>query len=598
VGSGFGFAEHGRTAGRTETSVHDVATLGNAPVVAQTPLNLHGVCGETDVYGGIPGSQVLAHPAPAGARHDRLRGCPIADGPAQTTPSNLHSDPQTRTKRPDKMGAVTCRVKPMNVAQPLPSAETGYPELKLHIDGEWIGAGKRRVHPVVNPATGAVLADLPLVGAEDLDRALAAADRGFKIWKRATAEERAKVLKGAANLIRQRVDHIARIATLEEGKTLAETRIEAHVTANLFEFYAEECRRTYGRVLVRPTGTRTIVVKEPVGPVAAFAPWNFPIGNPGRKLGAPVAAGCSVILKPAEEAPGSAIEVVRALLDAGLPAGVVQLVFGVPDEVSRHLLASPIIRKLSFTGSTAVGKQLLALAASTVKLTTMELGGHAPVIVFDDADLPRTVETLVTGKFRNAGQVCVSPTRFYVQDGIYDRFVSAFTERAAKVNVGDGLSSSSQMGPMANPRRPAAMETFIGDALEHGARMHLGGERKGKDGFFYKPTVLSNVPATARIMNEEPFGPVAVISPFASFDEVVAQANRLPYGLAAYAFTESGKRAMLIGDALEAGMVGINTTMVAGADSPFGGVKESGHGAEDGPEGLAACLVTKTINQQ
>jgi succinate-semialdehyde dehydrogenase/glutarate-semialdehyde dehydrogenase len=228
----------------------------------------------------------------------------------------------------------------------------------------------------------------------------------------------------------------------------------------------------------------------------------------------------------------------------------------------------------------------------------MELGGHAPVVVFDDADLPRTVEALATGKFRNAGQVCVSPTRFYVQDGIYDRFVSAFTERAGKVNVGDGLLGTSQMGPMANPRRPAAMETFIGDAMEHGARMHLGGERKGTNGFFYKPTVLSNVPVTSRIMNEEPFGPVAVISPFASFDEVVAQANRLPYGLAAYAFTESAKRAMLIGDALEAGMVGINTTMIAGADSPFGGVKESGHGAEDGPEGLAACLVTKTIHQQ
>lgn len=474
---------------------------------------------------------------------------------------------------------------------------TAHSDLKLYIDGEWISAGKRRVQRVVNPATGGTLGELPLVDSADLDRALQAADRGFRQWRRSTTEERARVLKGAAQLIRQRVDHIARIATLEEGKTLAETRAEALVTANLFEFYAEECRRTYGRVLVRPTGTRSVVVKEPVGPVAAFAPWNFPIGNPGRKLGAPVAAGCSVILKPAEEAPGSAIEVVRALVDAGLPAGVVQLVFGIPDEVSRHLLASPIIRKLSFTGSTIVGKHLLALAASTVKRTTMELGGHAPVIVFDDADLGRTVELLAAAKCRNAGQVCVSPTRFYVQQGIYDRFVAAFGERLRKVNVGDGLLDTSQMGPMANPRRPAAMEQFIADAIACGAKLHTGGERHGKEGFFWKPTLLCDVPASARIMREEPFGPVAVLTPFSTFDEAVEHANRLPYGLAAYTFTESAKRALLIGDAIEAGMVGINTVSMAAADSPFGGVKESGYGAEDGPEGLDACLVTKAIHQ-
>jgi succinate-semialdehyde dehydrogenase/glutarate-semialdehyde dehydrogenase len=475
---------------------------------------------------------------------------------------------------------------------------TSYPDLGLHIDGEWLGAGSRRTHRVINPANGATLGELPLVDTADLDRALHAADRGYRLWKRATAEERARVLKGAAQLIRQRVEQIARVATLEEGKTLAETRVEAMVTANLFEFYGEECRRTYGRVLVRPTGTRAVVVKEPVGPVAAFAPWNFPIGNPGRKLGAPIAAGCSVILKPAEEAPASAIEVVRALLDAGLPPGVVQLVFGVPDEVSRHLLASPIIRKLSFTGSTAVGKHLLTLAAATVKRTTMELGGHAPVIVFDDADLSRTVEMLATAKSRNSGQVCVSPTRFYVQEGIYDRFVTAFTERVRKISVGDGLLDTTHMGPMANPRRPAAMETFISDAVSHGAKVHVGGQRHGKEGLFFQPTVVSDVPLKARIMNEEPFGPVAVIAPFKTFDDAVEQANRLPYGLAAYAFTESAKRALLIGDAIESGMVGINTVVMAAVDSPFGGVKESGFGSEDGPEGLAACLVTKAIHHQ
>jgi succinate-semialdehyde dehydrogenase / glutarate-semialdehyde dehydrogenase len=474
---------------------------------------------------------------------------------------------------------------------------TTYTDLKLYIDGEWLGSGSRRTHRVINSANGATLGELPLVDTADLDRALQAAERGYKLWRRATADERGRVMKGAAQLIRQRADHIARIATLEEGKTVGEARAEAMMTANLFEFYGEECRRTYGRVLVRPTGTRSMVTKEPVGPVAAFAPWNFPIANPGRKLGAPVAAGCSVILKPAEESPGSAIEVVRALYDAGLPPGVVQLVFGVPDEVSRHLLASPIIRKLSFTGSTAVGKHLLALAAQTVKRTTMELGGHAPVIVFDDADLDRTVEMLATAKMRNTGQVCVSPTRFYVQEGIYDRFVTAFTERTRKVNVGDGLLDTSHMGPMANPRRPAAIEKFVEDARSHGAKVHTGGERHGKEGLFFQPTVLSNVPLHAKIMNEEPFGPVAVITPFKTFDDAVEQANRLPYGLAAYAFTESGKRAMLITDAIESGMVGVNMVAMAAADAPFGGVKESGFGSEDGPEGLAACLVTKTIHQ-
>jgi succinate-semialdehyde dehydrogenase / glutarate-semialdehyde dehydrogenase len=369
------------------------------------------------------------------------------------------------------------------------------------------------------------------------------------------------------------------------------------VVANLFEFYAEECKRTYGRVLVRPAGRRSLVVKEPVGPVAAFSPWNFPIGNPGRKLGAPIAAGCSVILKPAEEAPGSAIEIIRALVDAGLPDGVAQLVFGVPDKVSSHLIASPVIRKVSFTGSTVVGKLLMKQAADTMKRTTMELGGHAPVIIFDDADLDKAVGALAASKFRNAGQVCVSPTRFYVQEGIYDRFVNAFSERAGAVTVGNGLEDGVQMGPMANPRRPEAMRLLIDDAVSSGARLVTGGEALDRDGFYWQPTVLADVPVKSRIMNEEPFGPVAVMARFKSFDGVVEQANRLPYGLAAYAFTESASRAMLIGDALEAGMVGINSTMIAGADAPFGGVKESGHGAEDGPEGLEACLVTKAIHQ-
>jgi succinate-semialdehyde dehydrogenase/glutarate-semialdehyde dehydrogenase len=480
---------------------------------------------------------------------------------------------------------------PRNAPQPAP-----YPALKLYVDGEWIGRGNRRTHTVVNPATGTPLGELPLVDAADLDRALAAADAGFRVWRRAEPQARAAVLSGAARLLRERAESIARIATLEEGKTLPEARIEAHAAAGLLDFYAGEAVRLYGRVLMRPPGMRSLVMKEPIGPVAAFSPWNFPIHNPVRKLGAPLATGCSVILKPGEEAPASAIAVVEALVEAGLPPGVAQLVFGVPDEVSRHLLASPIIRKLSFTGSTTVGRHLMRLCADTVKKTTLELGGHAPVIVFDDCDLPKTVEALATAKFRNAGQVCVSPTRFYVQDGIYDRFVAGIAERSRKIRVGDGLTQEAEMGPMANPRRPAAIEAMIAAAVSDGARVLAGGQRIGEQGFFFEPTVLADVPVTTRAMNEEPFGPLIMAARFSKFDDAVEQANRLPFGLAAYVFTENGRQANRIADEIESGMVGINTTRLAAPDAPFQGVKQSGHGSEDGIEGLEACLVTKTIH--
>jgi succinate-semialdehyde dehydrogenase/glutarate-semialdehyde dehydrogenase len=476
-----------------------------------------------------------------------------------------------------------------------PTTET-YPALRLHIDGEWVGRGSRRTHTVLNPATGQPIAELPLVDGSDLDRALAATEDGFRRWKRAEPQARAAVLSGAARFLRERAERIARIATLEEGKTLGEARIEVEAAAGLFDFYAGEAVRIYGRVLMRPPGSRALVMREPVGPVAAFSPWNFPIGNPARKLGAPVAAGCSVILKPGEEAPASAIAVVEALLDAGLPHGVVQLVFGVPDEVSRHLLASPVIRKLSFTGSTTVGRQLMRLAADTVKKTTLELGGHAPVIVFDDCDLEKTVETLVQSKFRNAGQICVSPTRFYVQDGIYDRFVEAIAQRSARIRVGSGLDTETDMGPLANPRRPAAIESMIGEAVADGARVLTGGERLGDDGFYFAPTVLADVSVSTRAMNEEPFGPLIMAARFRDGDEAVEQANRLPYGLAAYVFTENARRANMMADEIESGMVGVNITRLAWPDAPFQGVKHSGHGSEDGAEGVAACLVTKTIH--
>ncbi len=382
------------------------------------------------------------------------------------------------------------------------------------IDGEKIPVGHRRTHKVINPATEEVLGELPLADAADLDRALDAAQRGFRIWRESTAQQRASVLQGAARLMIERQEEIARIATMEQGKTLAETRIEVMMNVGLFNFYAGECQRTYGRQLVRPAGMRSTVIYEPVGPVAAFAPWNFPIGNPGRKLGAPIAAGCSVILKAAEEAPGSALAILQCLLDAGLPKEAGQAVFGVPDEVSRHLLASPIIRKLSFTGSTVVGKHLAKLAADDMKRTTMELGGHGPVLVFDDVDVDHVLDTMVPAKYRNAGQVCVSPTRFIVQEGVFDKFRDGFIERAKAIKVGNGLEDGIQMGPMANPRRPDAMERMIGDAVSRGGKLGCGGERIGNQGYFYAPSVLSEVSLDAEIMNEEPFGPVAIINPF------------------------------------------------------------------------------------
>ncbi|PQA86949.1 NAD-dependent succinate-semialdehyde dehydrogenase [Hyphococcus luteus] len=474
---------------------------------------------------------------------------------------------------------------------------SAYPELYMIIDGERVYAGDRRTHRVVNPATEETLGELPLAEPADLDRALAAAEKGFKIWRNAPAQERAAVLQGAARLLNERADDLARIATMEEGKPFPEARIEVMMNVGLFNFYAGECQRIYGRTLVRPAGMRSTVTKEPVGPVAAFAPWNFPIGNPGRKLGAPIAAGCSVILKSAEEAPASALGVLQALLDAGLPKEVAQAVYGVPDEVSRHLLASPIIRKLSFTGSTVVGKHLAKLAAEDMKRTTMELGGHGPVLVFKDSDLDKVLDTVVPQKFRNAGQVCVSPTRFMIEEDVYDDFVSGFTERAKALKIGNGLDDGVQMGPMANPRRPDAMEKLIGDAKDKGAKLHCGGERIGNQGFYYAPTVLSDVPQEAEIMNTEPFGPVALCNSFRSDDDAITEANRLPYGLAAYAWTQDATRQKRLAREIETGMLGINTAMIGGADSPFGGVKWSGHGSEDGPEGVEACLVTKAVHE-
>jgi succinate-semialdehyde dehydrogenase/glutarate-semialdehyde dehydrogenase len=474
---------------------------------------------------------------------------------------------------------------------------TVYPALHMIIDGEHVSGGGRRTHAVVDPASGETIGQLPLAEPADLDRALETAARGFAVWRKAPAAQRAAVLNGAAQLMHERQEEIAQIAVREQGKTLAEARIEVGMNVGLFRFYAGECQRLYGRVLVRPEGMRSTVSHEPVGPVAAFAPWNFPIGNPGRKLGAPIAAGCSVILKAAEETPGSALAVLQCLLDAGLPKEVAQAVFGVPDEVSRHLLGSPVIRKLSFTGSTTVGQHLLRLATDNLQRTTMELGGHGPVLVFDDADLPRALDAVVPHKYRNAGQVCVSPTRFIVHDTVFEAFRNGFAERAAALRVGAGLDPASQMGPMANPRRIEAMERLVGDAVAKGAKLLTGGTRIGNSGNFFAPTVLAEVPLDALVMNEEPFGPLAIVNRYGDEAAMLAEANRLPFGLAAYFWSEDARRHKRVAAELEAGMIGINTTMIGGADAPFGGVKWSGHGSEDGPEGVLACMVVKAVHE-
>ena len=473
-----------------------------------------------------------------------------------------------------------------------------YPEIQLFVDGVWTGAAAGRTLPVVNPATGEAIGTVAHAERADLDRALEAADKGFRAWRKVSAFDRSKVMRKAADLLRSRADAIAPLLTMEQGKPLAEARGEVLAAADVIDWFAEEARRTYGRVIpARADGIYQLVVKEPVGPVAAFTPWNFPINQVVRKLSCALAAGCAIIVKAPEATPASPAELIRCFADAGVPAGVMNLVYGAPSEISEYLIPHPIIRKMSFTGSTAVGKQLAAIAGAHMKRVTMELGGHAPAIVFDDADVDAASRLLATAKYRNAGQVCVSPTRMLVQERVYDRFVEGFVQHSKAMRVGDGLESATTMGPMANPRRITAMESFIGDAVQHGATVQTGGHRIGNKGNFFEPTVITDVPKDARVMNEEPFGPLAVISPFGSFDEVVTEANRLPYGLASYAYTRSAKTANAIAAAVESGMISINHHGLALPEVPFGGVKDSGYGSEGGLEAIENYLVTKFVTQ-
>src|SRR3954447_22702554 len=473
-----------------------------------------------------------------------------------------------------------------------------YTDLALYINGSWRNGDGRNGEEVLNPATEKPLARLPHASTADLDDALEAAAKGFASWRATSAYDRAKVLRKAANLVRERADKIAQIMTQEQGKVLAESRGEVLVTADIIEWFAEEGRRAYGRIVPgRGKGTRQLVVQEPVGVVAAFTPWNFSTLTPARKIGASLAAGCAIIIKASEETPGSCVELVRCFVDAGVPAGVLNLVFGVPSEISEHLIASDIVRKISFTGSIPVGKHLAGLAAKGMKRATMELGGHSPVVVFSDAGPEKTADTIAAFKYRNAGQVCISPTRFFVQEPVYDRFLKRFTDFASGIKLGDGLESGVTMGPLANARRLDAMEAIVNDSKGRGATIVTGGKRRGNQGYFFEPTVVTNIPDDSKLMTEEPFGPIAPVVAFKTIDEVVGRANSLPYGLAASAFTASGQTATAIGDALGFGMVGVNCGMCSTPETPFGGVKESGYGHEGGIEGLEAYTVRKFIAQ-
>jgi succinate-semialdehyde dehydrogenase/glutarate-semialdehyde dehydrogenase len=475
--------------------------------------------------------------------------------------------------------------------------QANYPDTRLLINGEWTDAIDGRTLDVVNPATGQAIGKVARASIADLDQALAAAQRGFNVWRNTSAHERGAVMRKAAALLRERADAIARVLTQEQGKPLAEAKVEVVAGAGIIEWFADEGLRVYGRIVPsRNLAAQQLVLKEPVGPVAAFTPWNFPINQVVRKLGAALATGCSFLVKAPEETPASPAALLQAFVDAGIPAGVVGLVFGDPAEISNHLIASPIIRKVTFTGSTPVGKQLAALAGQHMKRVTMELGGHAPVIVAEDADVALAVKAAGAAKFRNAGQVCISPTRFLVHKSLVNDFAEALVKHAEGLKLGDGLTAGTTLGPLANARRLGAMAKIMDDARAKGARVATGGERVGAEGNFFAPTVLTDVPLDADIFNNEPFGPVAAIRAFDTLDEAITEANRLPFGLAGYAFTKSFKTAHTLSNRMEVGMLWINQPAAPSAEMPFGGIKDSGFGSEGGPEAMEAYLNTKAVS--
>jgi succinate-semialdehyde dehydrogenase / glutarate-semialdehyde dehydrogenase len=471
-----------------------------------------------------------------------------------------------------------------------------YPDTQLLIDGRWADAADARHLDVRNPATGQVIGKVAHAGIADLDRALAAAERGFAEWSARSAFDRAAILRQAAALLRERSGDVARLMTLEQGKPLAEARMEIGRGAEVIDWLAGEAQRVYDRVIpARAPNVTQTAVKQPVGPVAGFAPWNFPVNQIVRKMAGALAAGCSIIVKGAEETPASGAALVACFVDAGVPAGAIALVFGTPAEISEHLIASPVIRKVSFTGSTVVGREIAALAARQLKIVTLELGGHAPVLVFADCDVAKAAREIALIKYRNAGQTCLSPTRILVERSAYPAFVEAFVAAARPIRLGDGLDPDTQMGPMANPRRVAAMQRLVDDARARGATVALGGDAPDRPGYFYNPTVLTDVPGDALAMNEEPFGPLALIHPFDGLEDAIAEANRLPYGLSTYVFTGSSLTARACSRRIESGMVAVNGFGLGHPETPFGGMKDSGQGQEGGSEAIEAFLLTRFV---
>lgn len=468
-----------------------------------------------------------------------------------------------------------------------------YPQIKLLIGGEW---RVRDGAPIINPADESVIGTVPHATTGDLEDAVAAAEKGFQVWRRTSPAKRAEIILKATALMRERVEELAVAMTLEQGKPIAQSRIEVLRACEIIEWDANEGRRVYGRVIPAEPGMRHTVLRQPIGPVAAFSPWNFPVSSPSRKVGGALSAGCSIILKASEETPGGAYQIARAFTDAGLPPGVLNLVYGVPSEISSYLIPQPSIRLVTFTGSIAVGKHLATLAGAHMKPAIMELGGHAPVIMCDDVDPITTAAAAVIGKSRNAGQVCVSPTRWFVEEKIYEPFVRSFADKAASLKIGNGLDPANQMGPLANVRRVEAMTEFVADAKAKGARVLSGGSRLSNRGYYFPLTVLADLPDDARVMREEPFGPIAVVNPVKTIDEAIARANELPYGLAAYAFTNSARKAELLADGIEAGNLSINHYVASSAETPFGGVKDSGYGREGGSEGLTHYTVVKNVS--
>jgi len=476
-------------------------------------------------------------------------------------------------------------------------SNASYPDIRLLIDNEWREAAGGKTIPVLNPATGQAIGNVAHASIADLDHALAAAQRGFDAWRKVSAFERGVTMRRAASLLRERADDIARLLTQEQGKPLAQARAEAMAGADIIDWFAAEGMRVYGRIVpARNPAAQQLVLKEPVGPVAAFTPWNFPINQIVRKLAAALTTGCSFLCKAPEETPASPAALMQCFVDAGVPPGTVGLVFGDPAEISAYLIPHPIIRKVTFTGSTPVGKQLAALAGAHMKRATMELGGHAPVIVAEDADVALAVAASGGAKFRNAGQICIAPTRFLVHNSIKAEFTRALAAHAESLTLGDGMAEGTTLGPLANARRVAAMSQVVEDARSKGADVVTGGARVGTSGNFFAPTILGDVPLNAMVFNDEPFGPIAAVRGFETLEEAIAESNRLPFGLAGYAFTRSIKNAHLLMNNVEVGMLWINQPATPSAELPFGGVKDSGYGSEGGPEALESYLNTKAIS--